>query len=279
MTFRDKRGLTGRLRISLNGLVAVGAGAMLFLSTSAASADELKILDTTGLTRSAVVLQEGGSAKVTIALTKQGAEASHGTSVSLINRADGELLETVPTEKGGIAVFSNVPDGTFNVKVNDTSIIVSDVKIDTNQAMQTSADSSIQKRKDARAMYVAGAGAVAGGIGIAIGAGSSGSGSSGSTASLSGEGVGASGVGGSGPGGTGAGSFDSPGTGATTAAIDDTPPDPGAPNTGGGTPTDLGSPGNNVGDPSQGGTGGTGGGGDSTPDPGTIQDPPTISGS
>ncbi|MCB0346912.1 MAG: hypothetical protein KDD66_17470, partial [Bdellovibrionales bacterium] len=274
MTFRDKRGFSSRLRASVPKLAAVGAGALFFLSSSVASADELKILDLDGKTRSAVILQEGGSATVTVEVTKVGSTLA-GIPVSLVNGTNGQLVQTSMTDQAGIAIFKNVPNGTFNLSVKDSMLKVSDVKINLNGSQQTSSDSEAQKREDARVMYIAGAGAVAGGIGIAIGAGNSGSGSGSSTASLSGEGFGASGAGGSGPGGTGAGSFDSPaGEGGTAAALNDTPPNPGSPNMGGGTPNTLGPVNNNSGDPSQGGTGGVGGGGDTTPNPGSILQPP-----
>lgn len=271
MTFRNKRGLVGRLATSLPGLVLVGAGAMLTISGSTALAEELKILDVHGKTRSAVVLQEGGTATVRVELAKS-AENIAGISVSLVNSATGQVAQTAATDTDGVAVFNNVADGSFRVALEKQTLEVADVKIHLNNIAQRSSDSNSQKRRDARAMYVAGAGAVAGGIGVAIGASDSGSSGSTSAASLTGEGAGAASADGSSVGGFSGGATG----GATTSGIADTPPPVGTIDTGGGTPTDLGFPNNIVGPPNLTPGGGTG---DTPPDPGAIQDPPAVSSS
>ena len=157
-----------RARVGLSLVVLMWAGV--------ASADQVKILDRTGATRSITELQAGAAATVRIAL-KEGAAKSEGIEITLTNEETASVIQKAATDAKGVANFLNVQPGTYKLGVADSSQTIADVQI-------LKAPSATSKRGEisdsdargiSRAMYVAGASVVAGGIGVAIAGSDSGS--------------------------------------------------------------------------------------------------------
>ncbi|MCB0359339.1 MAG: hypothetical protein KDD44_06875 [Bdellovibrionales bacterium] len=251
------------LRIAMGSAFLVGG-------VSSSYADELKVMDTNGKVRSMAELADGTSAMLRVKLTPQSAESS--ITVSLLNSVTDQVIQEATADAAGLAVFQDVKAGNFKIALPDSAsnVSVADVEVVRNtMKKQSKADSANSKRESARAMYVAGASAVAGGVAIALGSSSDGSGSASSSAFVETDLSGVREAGGSvlEVGGN------SNGSGPAALAADNPPSIP-TPDPAPGSITPVTPPSNNVGG-SAGGT--TSGSGDNTPTPPPPTPSPTIS--
>jgi hypothetical protein len=171
MTVWKRREQVSQSKLRFMSKITLGAAALVLTSSPATFADELKVLDLQGKTRSAVEMSDGTSASVRVSLIS--ASQKENVKVSLIDTHSNNVIQTVLTGPGGIAMFENISTGTFKVSVDNklANPKIANISIlQNNNAQHGSLGSSeSEKRSHAKAMYLGGASAVAGAVGIALG--------------------------------------------------------------------------------------------------------------
>jgi len=182
----------GNSKLRLAGS-ALGAAAIVLLSTTLVSAEELRVIDAAGKTRSVADIAAGSSAAVNVTVAEK---LTAPLSISLLNSKDNKVLHTTSADAKGFATFKNIESGTYKVTTTDSKASLATVEI----VPTTSADQGAvegDERNVSRSMYVAGASAVAGVLGVSL-ANSGGSGDSTGAATVEGvasvKGTGGSGV-------------------------------------------------------------------------------------
>lgn len=135
-------------------------------------AEQLKIIDSQGKTRSAAELNSGDMAAVKVEL-KSSTPGSNlgGVSVSLVDSSTKKAVQTTKSDGTGLAQFLDVAAGTYQVVPSDASskIEISDVQINKGvSSRQGSLSAQDSSRVVNRALYVSGASAVAGVLGVAL---------------------------------------------------------------------------------------------------------------
>lgn len=200
-----------RVRRSSARRIALGALVSCMALATPAWAEPLTIENTSGETRSSAELNAGTVATVTVKIDSAPTLANQ--SISLIQKTTKEVFQSTSTDSTGIAVFKNVPSGTFLLQTTTPSVTISEVKV-TSATTETSARDSENKESLASSVLVTGASAVAAGVGIALGTSGSSSSSKGSVQTFVdtpapgvGGGLAAGGLSGSAPGSNG-GSFE-----------------------------------------------------------------------
>ena len=158
--------------------------AMFFVST--ALADQVKVLDNEGHTQSMLNVTEGMSAEVKVQLKAEDAAAVSGVSVALVDVSSKQEKQSAVSDSAGVVLFNSVTGGTYLVRVKSAAARVETVDIVKSEA--AGADkrsvSDAEARKMSRAMYVGGASAVVGALGVTAATANSGSGSGSGSDSL-----------------------------------------------------------------------------------------------
>mgnify|MGYP000264593638 CR=1 FL=1 len=148
----------------LGGLSLLSAS--LGVAVSGAIADELKVFDQAGTLRSAANLNSGETANLKI--TIKGFTKGASTTVALEDSAKKTLIQSTPVNDQGVALFNNVPSGAINVKPSSTEATVATVEITPNAAAQHGKNDVDSDELTSKSIYLAGASAVAGVLGISI---------------------------------------------------------------------------------------------------------------
>lgn len=168
------------LRLSKTVLGVLVVPLCCLMLVSSAAAEQIKITDSSGNTRSMMELTAGTSATVRVTLKGTTNQTPEGTNVSLMNSETNKQTQSTTANSAGIAEFPNVSAGTYSLSIGDQKMTIADVQvIKLKTGGQQSSVSDEKTREVGRAMYVGGASAVAGvaGIAAAVSSGSSGSGS------------------------------------------------------------------------------------------------------
>ena len=140
-------------------------------------ADQIKIVDHLGNTRSMAVVNVGATAEVKVAISASQNELAKNATVRLVDLKTGTQVKELLTDSRGHVSFSNVPAGNYKIVLNNKQVQIANVEIDDSVTAEVAADSS--SRAKTVALYAGGISAVGGGAAIALSGGSSSS--SGST--------------------------------------------------------------------------------------------------
>jgi hypothetical protein len=151
----------------------LGAAAIVLVSAGVVSADELRVLDTAGKTRSVADLATGSSAAVKVTLNEK---LTIPVSINLLSANSKEIVQSTTSDEKGLATFKNIAPGSYTVTTNSAQATVANVEIITSAAGDQGTVED-NERNVSRSMYVAGASAVAGVLGVSL-ANSGGSGDS-----------------------------------------------------------------------------------------------------
>ena len=167
------RAINRRLQCKKGIVASVSLMLFAFVLVGTAFAEQIKIIDQEGKTKSMAELSSGSEASVKVSLATSGEKTSKlgDITVSLLSENGTEALQETKSTSEGIANFSNVGSGTYKLKVEEQGISIAEVSIsDSTSSKQGAALSSEEdkKRSLARAMYLGGAGALASAVAIPI---------------------------------------------------------------------------------------------------------------
>ena len=115
----------GNSKLRLAGS-ALGAAAIVLLSTTLVSAEELRVIDAAGKTRSVADIAAGSSAAVNVTVAEK---LTAPLSISLLNSKDNKVLHTTSADAKGFATFKNIESGTYKVTTTDSKASLATVEI------------------------------------------------------------------------------------------------------------------------------------------------------
>lgn len=160
--------------ITKRAAVAVAVGVFASGLASVARAEEVKILDAAGNTRSVFNLVNGGVATVRVHIQRSDGKPIEGSTLSLIREGEMTVLQASSADAAGMASFGNVPEGTFQLKTDGQEIAITDVEITKSSEQHSKSTESDEVNGLGQSVYIAGASA-AGIAAVAIGVSGSGS--------------------------------------------------------------------------------------------------------